>query len=263
MFTTHFKMTGHPFREDTPCGSLLQDERVSQGLARLDYFAEAGSLALVTGTTGVGKSSLVRLFLAGLSKHRMRAHYVYLTHVNAVALLKLIVQSLGEAPRRGKERLFLQILEKTRSTEHTTLLVVDEAQYLEPEALTDLRLLVTAGAEDAPKLKILLAGQEGLRHQLGRASHADLVHRIGVRYHLAPLTRAQTTAYIDHHLKAAGASDKLFEPEAKDLIHDYAGGLPRQINNVATACLIHAAAENAPKITHTIVHQTLPEFQLA
>jgi len=262
MFTTHFKMTAHPFQEGTAPAQVLRDERVSQGLARLEHFAEAGSIALLTGTTGVGKSSLVRLFLDGLSKPRFRSVYVHFTHVNAVGLLKLIVQGLGEAPKRGKERLFLQILEKTSATEHTTMLVVDEAQFVEPEALTDLRLLVTAGREDTSKLKILLTGQERLRDQLGRAAHADLVHRISVRYHLAPLTRSQTTAYIDHHLKTAGASEKLFEPEAKDLIHDYAGGLPRQINNIATACLIHAATENATKINHAIVNDTLPEFQL-
>jgi general secretion pathway protein A len=263
MFTTHFKMTTHPFTEGTAPERLLQDERMSQGLARLKYFAEAGALALVTGTTGVGKTSLVRLFLHALSKHRYRPVYVYLTHVNPVGLLKLIVQSLGEAPKRGKERLFLQILEKARGTEHTTLLVVDEGQFVEPEALTDLRLLVTAGLENGHKLKILLTGQETLKEQLGRASHADLVHRISVRYHLAPLTRPQTTAYIDHHLKAAGASEKLFETDAKDLIHDFAGGLPRQINNIATASLIHAAAENLPKVTQAVVNETLPEFQLA
>jgi general secretion pathway protein A len=256
-------MTAHPFKEGTAPAALLRDERMNQGLARLEHFAEAGSLALLTGTTGVGKSSLVRLFLDGLSRHRFRSVYVHYTHVRASGLLKLIVQGLGETTKCGKERLFTQILDKTRATEHTTFLVIDEAQFLEPDALTDLRLLVTAGREDTQKLKILLAGQEMLRDQLGRASHADLLHRINVRYHLAPLTRAQTTAYIDHHVKAAGASDKLFEPEAKDLIHDYASGLPRQINNIATACLIHAATQNASKINHAIVNDTLPEFQLA
>jgi general secretion pathway protein A len=263
MFTTHFKMKTTPFTENATSTTLLRDERVAQGLARLEHFAEAGSLALVTGTTGVGKSSLVRLFLDGVGKNRIRPVYVHFTRLNAVGLLKLVVQTLGESPKRGKERLFTQILEKTCATEHTTLLVVDEAQFLEADALTDLRLLVTAGREDTSKLKILLVGQDALRDQLGRAQHADLVHRIGVRYHLAPLTRAQTAAYIDHHLKAAGSSEKLFEAEAKDLIHDYANGLPRQINNVATACLIHAAAENASKIDHAIVNATLPEFQLA
>ena len=262
MFTTHFKMTAHPFPEGTPVDHLLQDTRLQEGLARLQYLVEGGSIGLVTGATGVGKSSLIRLFLKSLSPNRYHPVYVALTHVTAAGLLKLIVTALGEAPKRGKERLFLQILEKTQHTDGTTILVVDEGQYVEPDGLRDLRLLVSATLEAAP-LKILLAGQEMLRESLKRASHADLVHRISVRYHIPPLTREQTGAYIDHHMKVAGASDKVFEKEAKHLIHDFAGGLPRRINNIATACLIHAAAQNRQKVGGALVNETLPEFQLA
>ena len=60
----------------------------------------------------------------------------------------------------------------------------------------------------------------------------------------------------------AGGSDKTFEPEAKDLIHDYTAGVPRQINNVATACLINAAAKNLKKITESLVNETMSELQL-
>ena len=64
MFTTHFKMTHQPFLERIPAEHILRDERLAQGLARLQYLAEAGSIGLVTGQTGVGKSSLVRLFVS-------------------------------------------------------------------------------------------------------------------------------------------------------------------------------------------------------
>ena len=46
------------------------------------------------------------------------------------------------------------------------------------------------------------------------------------------------------------------------MIHDYAGGLARQVNNIATACLINAAAANLQKINEPLVNQTIAEFQL-
>jgi len=46
------------------------------------------------------------------------------------------------------------------------------------------------------------------------------------------------------------------------LIHDYAGGVPRQINNLATACLLQAAAQNASRVSEAILQQTFSEFQL-
>ena len=200
--------------------------------------------------------------VASLSRNRYQPVYVYLTHVSANGLLKLIVAALGEAPKHSKDRLFLQILDKTRQIEPTTLLVLDEAHLVAPEALTDLRLLVSSVLEDGPSLKIVLTGQEALRDQLKHSCHADLVHRISVRYHVPPMTQAQTAAYMDHHMTTAGASDKVFDTEAKGLIHDYASGLPRQINNIATACLIQAAARNVQKINEQLVNDTMAEFQL-
>jgi general secretion pathway protein A len=263
VFTDHFKMTHLPFSEKAAADQLLQDERVSQGLARLEYFAKAGNVALITGYTGVGKSSLLKLFLRSLSRNLFHAIYLALTNVSAIGLLKLIVMALGEVPKRGKERLFVEILEKTRKTELTTLIVLDDAHLLPPEALTDLRLLVSSALEDGPGLKLILSGQERLADELRRASHADLVHRISVRYRMTPLTKDQTAAYVDFHMNKAGASQKIFEPEAKALIHDYASGFPRQINNIATACLIHAAGLNSQKITENVVNDTMTEFQLA
>lgn len=262
MFTAHFKLSRQPFLERTPVEHLQRDERVREGLARLEYFAQAGTAALLTGPTGAGKSSLVKLFLHGLSRHRFRPLYVDLGSVGASGLLRLLVIALGETPRRGKERLFLQILAATSSSDTTTLLLIDEAHLLEPQALTDLRLLMSSGLEDQTHLKILLCGQDRLRDELKRAHHADLVHRIHVRYHIGPLSREQTSGYVDYQMHQAGASAKVFEPEAKDLIHDYASGLPRQINNIATACLLRAAGDNLQKVDAALVNRIMSELQL-
>jgi general secretion pathway protein A len=50
--------------------------------------------------------------------------------------------------------------------------------------------------------------------------------------------------------------------DAKALIHDYAGGVPRSINNIATACLIHASSQNITAINESIVNDTMAEFKL-
>ena len=97
---------------------------------------------------------------------------------------------------------------------------------------------------------------------LKRSSHADLVHRMPHRIALHCLTKTQTGTYIDSRITQAGGTNKTFEPEAKDLIHDYTGGVPRQINNVATACLINAASRNIKKINEPLVNETMGEFHL-
>ncbi len=262
MFLNHFNMTQNPFAERPPVQWLLKDERIAQGLARLDYLANHGLLALILGQTGVGKSSLLRLFLNALAKNRHRAIYVHLTHLNTTGLLRLIVAELGEEPRLGKDRLFRQILERVRKADAPTILVIDEAHLIDPAALTDLRLLLSSVCDDTPPLKMVLCGQEPLGALITRASHADLQNRISVRCHLHPLHAEQTNAYIDARVRQSGATDKLFEPQAKTAIHENAAGIPRQINNIATAALIHAATRDASLITEALVNQTMAEFRL-
>ena len=261
MFLSHFNLTQHPFMENPPIEWILTDPRFEQALARLKFFQDQGAIALIIGQTGIGKSTLLRRFIHNLPQNRYHPVYVHLTPINANAFLRLIVTKLGEAPKMGKDRLFLQIADRIGKNEKSTLLLIDECHLIDPKALTDLRLLISA-IDTQLRLKIILSGQENLCHILNRSSHADLVHRIGVRFFFKALLKDQTSVYIDSRMSLAGGSEKVFEPEAKHLIHDYTGGVPRQINNVATACLINAATKDLEKITESLVNETMSEFEL-
>ena len=106
----------------------------------------------------------------------------------------------------------------------------------------------------------MLAGQPPLLELLRR--QRDVLDRISVRYHLHPLSKPQTAAYLDFQVQTAGGTAAIFEPPVKDLIHDYTGGVPRQINNLATACLLQAAVRNAARVDEPLLQQTLSEFHL-
>ncbi|HZD09859.1 MAG TPA: hypothetical protein VE553_00830 [Candidatus Binatia bacterium] len=77
-----------------------------------------------------------------------------------------------------------------------------------------------------------------------------LLPRIGRPPQKAPLTA-----------KVAGRPNFVLQPRRKDT-HDYSGGVPRQINNLATACLLQAMAEDASRVNEAILRQTMNEFQL-
>jgi general secretion pathway protein A len=261
MFLNHFSLNAHPFTEKPPIHWLLRDEHTDQALARLKFFEQQGSIALIIGQTGLGKSSLLRLFIHELPQNRYNPVYLHLTPLNANAFLRLIVIKLGEKPQMGKDRILLQILERINQNDKCTLFIIDEAHLIDPQTLTDLRLLISS-IDEQISLKILLCGQENLSQILKRSSHADLVQRITLQFIMRALSMEKTSAYIDYRITKAGGTDKIFEPEAKNLIHDYTGGVPRQINNVATACLINAAARGLNKITEALVNETMTELHL-
>jgi len=262
MFAQAFNLNTLPFEEHISAERILNDERFTQALDRLEYFAGYGLVALLTGPTGVGKSCLNKRFVDTLPAHRYQPLYLHISRVESAAMLRMIVAALGERPSLGKDRLFRQILDKTRESERTALIVIDDAHLLSEATLTDLRLLVSAPQSNPPSIKLLLCGQPPLSKLLARASLADLLNRICVRCHLRPLTKDQTVCYMDQRLKASGGSDQLFETEAKHLIHDHTGGIPRAINNLATTCLIHAASKQLKRINQTLVVEAAAELRL-
>jgi len=262
MFYEYYDLKHMPFTEQIAPEAMLQDGRFTHGLSRLEYFVADGTIAVLTGPTGVGKSSLLKLFASRLPVNRYQVIYLHLTHVESASLMRMIVSSLGEKPRLGKDRLFAQILDKAQASEQVTVLMLDEAHLLTEEALTDLRLLMSAGLDGMPKLKLMLVGQNGLNNMIARKSLADLVNRITVRYQLFSLIKDQTVCYIDHRLNLAGGNGKLIDIKAKEKIHDYAGGIPRVINNLATICLIQGATKEQKLINEDIVDEAAAELRV-
>jgi general secretion pathway protein A len=210
MYLEHFQLHRQPFSEHAVVAALWQDTRMDEGLARLDYLVDHGTLGLVTGASGVGKSALLKRFLHTLPPQQCEAIYCHLTHLPSSGMLKMVVSQLGEMPRLGKDRIYKQILERATRAEGTLLLVFDEAHLLDGDALTDLRLLISSALDVAPPLKMLLVGQDPLRAVLRRSRHVDLLNRVSVRYQLRPLTKQQTSHYIDFQMTQAGADAKVF-----------------------------------------------------
>jgi type II secretory pathway predicted ATPase ExeA len=78
------------------------------------------------------------------------------------------------------------------------VLIVDEAQNLAPEVLEQVRLLTNLETETQKLLQIILIGQPELRKLLAREDLRQLAQRITGRYHLDPLSREETAAYVRH-----------------------------------------------------------------
>ena len=83
-----------------------------------------------------------------------------------------------------------------------------------------------------------------------------------MRHQLRPLDKEQTSEYLDFQISQAGGDVKIFGQEVKELLHDFTGGLPRAINNLAIACLLQATALNVARVDEDVFRQAAGEFQL-
>ena len=261
-YLEHFNLCGQPFSEHTPGKSLWNDARLEEGLSRLQHLVQHGLLGLVTGASGLGKSALLKRFMAEQSPQTCQAIYCHLSHLPAGGLLKFVLAQLGEVPKRGKDKLYSQIMDRAARTDGTLLLIFDEAHLLSGDALVDLRLLVSSAVEVGPPLKILLAGQEHIRQTLKRSEYTDIVNRITVRYQFRPLIKEQTRAYIDYQVGHHGGDPKIFDELVKDQIHEFTGGNPRGINNAALACLLQAASLRSLRVDEATFRQASHELHL-
>jgi len=135
------------------------------------------------------------------------------------------------------------------------VLIVDEAQNLGAEVLEQVRLLTNLETESAKLLQIILIGQPELRVLLARQELRQLAQRITGRYHLAPLSREETVAYVRHRLRVAGATTDLFTPGALREVYRVTNGIPRVINVVCDRALLGAYSEDLHHVPTKLVRR--------
>jgi len=107
-----------------------------------------------------------------------------------------------------------------------------------------------------------LLGQPELRDRLNSPRLSQLRQRITVRYHLAPLTRAEVAQYIQHRLTQAGAKGKpQFTGPALWRIFNYSHGVPRLVNAVCDKALLAGFVEKSNLINFRMVGRAIRELE--
>ncbi|HEX6794071.1 MAG TPA: ATPase, partial [Casimicrobiaceae bacterium] len=67
----------------------------------------------------------------------------------------------------------------------------------------------------------------------------QLRQRVIASYHLGPMDKSETQAYVEHRLTHVGwKGDPSFDPATFDVIHARSGGIPRRINTLCNRLLL-------------------------
>jgi len=243
-WATHFGFTKLPFSKTVSAKDLLDRASHQEAVARIRFCIAESLLGVITGEVGVGKTVALR---AAISQLDPAAHHiVYLANptVGTRGLYVTIVRALGAMPRGFKAELVAQaytlLAAEEQERRRRVVLVIDEAHLLTPEQLEAIRLLTNADMDSAASCSLLLVGQPTLARQLRLGVFAALDQRIATRYQIAPMDLAEAAEYLHHHLALVGRTDPLFADDAVARLHKASLGLPRALNNAATAALIAA-----------------------
>ncbi len=266
MYETHYNFTGSPFQITPDTRFFYASGGHSRAIAHLTFgLAQGEGFIIVTGEVGAGKTLLIERLLCQLDRDTYAVAHINTTQVSGDDLFRLVLAGFGvTAPEAGKATLLLRfevVLRDHRLAGRRCLLIVDEVQNLSLAALEELRMLSNITEGGRASLQTILMGQPQFRRLLASPDLEQLRQRVLASYHLGPLTRAETRAYIAHRLGAVGwQGTPHWEDAAFAAVHDHTGGIPRRINRLCGRVLLYGALEQSREITGPMVGRTAAEL---
>jgi general secretion pathway protein A len=241
-------------------------------------------LVVVTGASGTGKTLLCRTLLQELEAGAC-ASIVLDPRITIEDLLLHVLADFGVINAQGQIALAgtptrHQLM---RALQHflaslipmwgCAVLVIDEAQDLDPEMLEQLRLLLNFETDEAKLLQIVLVGHPELNQTL-RHHAPQLDERVARRCELHPLSDVEIAPYIDHRLSMAQQLSRLsdvtifdsddgvrqpsvsgitFTKAAIGVIATHSRGVPRAINVLCDRALEIAEERGVARVDWRIM----------
>lgn len=257
MYESFYNFREKPFSLLPDPAFLFLSEKHRLALTMLQYgIVNQAGFTVVTGEIGSGKTTLIRQVLSEVGDD-ISVGLVSNTHRNFGELMQWVLLAFGLEYRDKKKIELYQTLAdfivKEYSQDRRTVLIIDEAQNLSPEALEELRMMSNINADKDQVLQLILVGQPGLRETLRLPELQQFAQRVAVDYSLRPLNLEETWNYIRHRLKLAGGDAGLFETKACAAVYYYTGGIPRLVNVLCDTALVYGFAEQKRRIDAAII----------
>jgi general secretion pathway protein A len=267
MFQDYFGIAEDPFAITPDPKYLFLSERHRNGFAHLLYgVTQGGGFVQLTGEVGTGKTLLCRKLLAQLPR-AVDVAFVFNPRLSPLELVATICDELRVLYPLGctsiKEIVdFLNAyLLESHAQGRRTVVIIDEAQNLSFESLEQIRLLTNLETVSEKLLQIILVGQPELRSLLNRPELRQLSQRVTARYHLTPLSSAETKAYLLHRLKVAGLERPLFTEGAIRQVYNLSGGIPRLINILCSRGMLAAYGKRKGQVSRSMLTQVATELR--
>ena len=266
MYLAFFGIAEKPFAITPDPRYLYLSARHADALAHLVYgINEAGGFIQLTGEVGTGKTTTIRSLLARAPKNAEIA-LILNPRLSPGEFLLALCEELGlgaddSSVVNTKELVDLlnRYLLRAHAQGRRVVLIVDEAQNLAPEVLEHIRLLTNLETETQKLLQIILIGQPELRKLLAREDLRQLAQRITGRYHLDPLSRQETAAYVRHRMRVAGATADIFTRGALREVYNVSRGIPRVINIICDRALLGAYTQDLHQVPGALVRRAAAE----
>ena len=242
----------NPFSPELPSEAIYVPPKIENFCWRIEHAQiREGGFAMIHGEPGSGKSIVLRL----LAERLNRLADITVGAINhPQSNLADFYRELGDifgVPLRPSNRWggFKALRERwfahLESSRCRPVLLIDEAQEMTPQVLSELRLLASARFDSQPLLCVVIAGDARLTEKLRREELIPLGSRIRTRLATEFASRDELLACLDH-LTAGAGNASLMTPQLRHTLCDNAAGNYRILTTLAAELLAAAAQRDLP-----------------
>jgi len=248
-----YSLKWNPFAPEVPAETLSVTPRIEHFIWRMENQLKEGGFALVTGEPGSGKSVALRLLserlrtlrdvsVGMLSRPQCGAADFYreLGHLFGVSLSP---NNRWAGSRALREKWLAHI----DAALFRPVLIIDEAQQMQPAVLSELRLLSSVDFDSRSLLTVILCGDARLVQKLGSDELAPVYSRIRVRLATEHTPPPQLAECLQRAIEQAG-NHKLMTPEVIATLAEHAGGNLRTMMTMANDLLAMAIKNDQKQI---------------
>ncbi len=227
-------------------------------------------LSVVLGDVGTGKTTLSRKLIQELKNREDCLFHIVLdpSFENRMTFLHSLCRNFGIALENAalatsvsylRESLERFLFQKGVVERKTVILIIDEAQKLDPVALEELRLLLNYETNQFKLLQLVLLGQTELLGTI--RGIANFFDRISFKTTLHPLDFAEMKEMIYFRITQGGYRAKMdlfLEPALKE-VYSYTEGYPRQVTMLCHRALKAMLVKNRTVVDKALIEEAIEE----
>ncbi len=243
----------NPFTPDVPSEALLVTTPIDSFAWRVEQLVQEGGFALVSGESGTGKSVALRIVAArlavlrdvvvGVLERPQSKSADFYRELGDIFSVKLRPSNRWGGFKALRERWQAHVA----SSFIKPVLLVDEAQEMDPEVLNELRILSSADFDATSLLTVVLSGDGRLLELLRHEDLVPLGTRIRTRLKTEPASREELLELLSHALSKAGNAT-LMTPGLMDTLVDHSAGNYRLLMTMGAELLAHGMAREVAQL---------------
>jgi general secretion pathway protein A len=243
----------NPFSPELPSEALLVTARIENFAWRVEQLVQEGGFALIAGESGTGKSVALRIvaqrlaalrdvLVAALERPQSKTADFY-RELGDLFAVKLSPSNRWGGFRALRERWKGHLA----ATRIKPVLLIDEAQAMTAEVLSELRILSSADFDSTALLTVVLAGDGRLLELLRHEDLIPLGTRIRTRLLTEAASREELSQLLTHALAKAGNAS-LMTAELRDTLVDHCAGNYRLLMTMSAELLAYGLAHEVQQL---------------